>query len=222
MSEFGEQRAVAPPIWKSGLTLAAIAAICTLLVALSYNLTRDRIAANEQAHLEQSLQPAIAGIRYDGDLSSAPIVLTPPHPLPGTRDAIIYRARSGGSVVAALFVVAAADGFSGPIRLLVGVQADGRLTGVRILEHKETPGIGDLIDQSRSNWVEQFIGRSLQDPTLELWSIRGDGGEFDQVTGASITPRAVIKAVKETLVYFDEHKGSILTLPAAEVEGAEQ
>ena len=133
-------------VTKGGLTLAAIAAICTTLVAATYRLTSERIAANEQAWLEQSLAPALGGVDYEGSITESRLVLEPPHGLPGNDAAIIYRAYSGGAPVAALFVVTARGGYAGPIRILVGVGVDGTVTGVRILEHRETPGLGDGIE----------------------------------------------------------------------------
>lgn len=213
MSEISEKPVVSPPVWQSAVSLAVVAAICTALVALTYNLTRHRIAANEQSWLEKSLLPAIPGVSYDGDLTSSPLTIPPASGLPGSDAATIYRVLDDGAVVAAVFVVTAPDGFVGPIRLLIGVRPDGSITAVRILEHRETPGIGDLIDQSRTNWVDQFTGRSLTSPITELWKIERDGGEFDQLTGASISPRAVVNAVRETLLYFDENRDSILAPP---------
>jgi len=204
-----------PSVLRSGLTLAAIAAVCTALVAATYHATRARIAANEKALLEQSLQPALAGIFYDGEISESRVVIPPPHDLPGSGPATIYRVYSGGEPVAALFVVTARDGFSGPIRLLLGIGTDGTVTGLRILEHRETPGLGDRIDSSRSDWVFQFDGRSLGDPVVARWSIRADGGEFDQLTGASVTPRAVVGAVRDTLLYFEAHHDEIFAMPPA-------
>lgn len=201
---------------KTGLTLAMIAAICTALVAATYQGTRDRIAANEKALLEQSLQPALSGIFYDTGVSESRIVIEPPHGLPGNGPVIVYRVFAQGDPVAALFVVTARDGYSGPIRILVGVEADGAVTGLRILEHRETPGLGDKIESARSDWVFQFEGRSLADPVPDRWAIKVDGGEFDQLTGASVTPRAVIKAVRDTLLYFDTHRDEIFAAPAEE------
>ena len=128
-------------IIKTGVTLAAIAAICTALVAATYQMTEERIAANEKALLEQSLQPALGGIAFDGSVSESRIVLQPPHELPGNDPAIIYRVYAEEQPVAALFAVTARDGFSGPIRILVGVEFDGKISGVRILQHRNTgPG----------------------------------------------------------------------------------
>jgi len=194
---------------KTGVTLATIAAICTALVAATYQMTAERIAANEKELLEQSLQPALGGISFDGNVSESRIVLQPPHELPGNEPAIIYRVFAEEQPVAALIAVTARDGFSGPIRILVGVEFDGRVSGVRILQHRETPGLGDKIESARSDWVFQFDKRSIGDPVTTQWAIKGDGGDFDQLTGASVTPRAIIKAIRDTLLYFDAHRDEI-------------
>jgi electron transport complex protein RnfG len=193
------------PVWAGGVILAALAAICTTLVALTHAVTAPRIAANEQAFLEQSLQPVLEGIEYDGKLSESTIIIPPPHSLPGNDAVTVYRVYADAAPVAALFVVNARGGFAGPIRLLIGVDTDGNVTGARVLAHRETPGLGDLIESDKSDWIQQFTGRSLTNPDIATWGIKRDGGEFDQLTGATITPRAVVRAIRETLVYYDEN-----------------
>ena len=219
MNESAEQRHPAPTIMQSGLILAAVAAICTTLVALTFSLTKDRIAANARAYLEQSLTPALAGKAFDNDLSASAFTVRAPHDLPGRENAVIYRARAGNAPLVALFVVTAPDGFTGPIKLLIGIDANGVVTGVRALEHKETPGIGDLIDENRSDWIYQFSGTSLDAPERTAWTIRRDGGKFDQITGASVTSRAAVNAVNQTLLYFEANREMVFSAPAdAEVE----
>jgi electron transport complex protein RnfG len=205
-----------PSTWSSGVTLAALAAICTALVALTWRLTAPRIAANEKAHLEESLKPALANVFYDNDLAESTLILEPPHDLPGAEQAIIYRLYSQGEPVAAAFVVSAPDGYAGPIRLLIGVEFAGVLSGVRVIAHRETPGLGDRIESSKSDWLEQFNGASLESPPRARWAIRRDGGEFDALTGASITPRAVINAVRETLLYFEANREQIFAAEGEE------
>lgn len=205
-----------PAIWRSGVILAVMAAACTSLVALTHSTTAPRIAANAQAFLEASLQPVLAGIEYDGKLSESTLIIPAPHDLPGREAATIYRVFADNNPVAALFVVTARDGFSGPIKLLVGVSATGKITGVSILEHRETPGLGDLIEASKSNWLLQFRRASIDFPDRSQWSIKRDGGVFDQLTGASITPRAVINAIRETLLYFEANTEQVF----AQVEPA--
>ena len=113
-------------IVKSGITLAAMAAICTLLVAATFQLTAERIEANEQAWLERSLEPALSGVFFEGSVTESKLEIPPPHDLPGTDTAIIYRVYADGAPVAALFAVTARDGYAGPIRILVGVGIDGK------------------------------------------------------------------------------------------------
>lgn len=201
------------PIWASGTILAVLAAVCTALVAFTHRYAAPLIAANEQAYLERSLQPVIAGIPYTGKLSESTIVIEAPHDLPGNEPVTIYRVFSDDGPVAALFVVTAPDGYAGPIRLLIGIDFRGRVTRVRVLQHRETPGLGDAIDSSRSDWIDQFDGTSLDAPSREEWAIRRDGGSFDQLTGASITPRAVVRAIKLTLLYFEANRGTVFAPP---------
>ena len=201
-------------IVRSGLTLAAIAAVCTSLVALTWQATDARIAANEQAWLEQSLQPALSGLFFDSGISDSRLTIRAPHDLPGSGDATVYRVYSGEAPVAALFVISARDGYAGAIRLLVGVDIEGSVTGVHVLEHRETPGLGDGIESSKSDWARQFAGRSFGDPVVSGWKIRRDGGEFDQLTGASVTTRAVVKAIRETLTYFENNSDTVFAAPA--------
>lgn len=205
-------------VTRTGLTLAAIAAVCTALVAATYQLTSDRIAENARRLLERSLEPALGDSHYDSPVTGSRLIIQPPHDLPGTGPASVYRVYAGGKPAAALFVVTAMEGYSGPIRLVLGIDAAGTVTGLRILEHRETPGLGDRIESARSDWVYQFVGRSLGDPEARRWAIRVDGGDFDQLTGASITPRAVIKAVRRVLIYFAAHREEIFSRPATEQE----
>lgn len=197
------------PVWKSGVTLAIIAAICTSLVAVTWQLTAERIAINKKEFLERSLQPALAGLFFDTGVTESVLTIPAPHDLPGNDAAIIYRVYAQGQPVAALFVVSARGGYAGPIRLLIGVSMDGSVTGVRVLEHRETPGLGDRVEITRSDWALQFDGHSLRDPEPVKWAIKRDGGDFDQLTGASVTPRAIIKAIKATLLYFEANTDAI-------------
>jgi len=209
------------PIWKSGVTLAIIAGFCTSLVALTWLLTADRIEANKKDWLERSLQPALAGLFFDGSVTESMITIPAPHELPGSDAAIIYRVYAAESPVAALFVVSARDGYAGPIRLLIGIAIDGSITGVRVLEHKETPGLGDRIETTKSDWVFQFDGHSLRDPEANRWAIKDDGGQFDQLTGASVTPRSIIRAIKETLIWFEANRVGVFAA-ATEPENSDE
>jgi Na+-translocating ferredoxin:NAD+ oxidoreductase subunit G len=209
-----------PSVWRSGLTLGVLAAVCAALVAVTWHLTRTRIAANERAALEQSLKPTLSDVFYDSNLSESRLIIESPHELPGTEDAIVYRVYSQNEPVAAAFVVTEPDGFSGPIRLLIGIEYSGEVTGVQVLAHEETPGIGDMIEASNSDWLELFRNATLESPPRDRWAIRKDGGAFDQLTGASVTTRAVTRAVKETLLYLEKNRDSIFA--TAGMEGTQQ
>jgi len=204
---------VAATVVQNGLILAVIAAVCTALVAATFYATREQIAANQQAYLEQSLTPVLGGLAFDNGLPQSAVTVTAPHDLPGNDHAIVYRAFSGGQPVAALFVVTAPDGFSGPIRMLIGIDAAGRVLGARALEHKETAGLGDRIDANRSDWIFQFEGASLTNPPLADWAIRRDGGAFDEMSGASVTSRAAVNAISQTLQYFQQHREAVFAAP---------
>ena len=103
------------------------------------------------------------------------------------------------------------EGYSGPINLLVAVNVDGTLSGVRVVSHKETPGLGDKIETNKDDWILGFVGKSLSNPSEALWKVRKDGGEFDQFTGATITPRAVVNAVREVLKYQQAQTSQVTT-----------
>ena len=208
------------PVWSAGLILAVIAAVCTALVALTYSLTEVRIAENDRAWLEQSLQPALAGVVYDNNLLESTLEIPLPHELPGNESVLVYRALLEDTPVAALFVVSALNGFSGPIKLLIGIDDSGAITAVRVLKHRETPGLGDFIDSSKSDWIDQFEQKSLSAPDRSLWALQRDGGKLDQVTGASITSRAVVKAVKETLLYFEANRETVFAMSNSDAKDA--
>jgi len=214
MNVAGEKSATTPGILQNGLILAAVAAVCTALVALTFYSTKETIAANEQAYIEQSLTPVLSGISFDNSLPASAYTIRPPHELPGKEIAIVYRARNNGVPVAAVFDVTAPDGFSGPIRMLIGIDAKGVVTGARAIQHKETAGLGDQIEASRSDWIHQFAGTSLDAPPRSAWTIRRDGGAFDQMTGASVTSRAAVNAINQTLQYFEGNREAIFAAQA--------
>jgi H+/Na+-translocating ferredoxin:NAD+ oxidoreductase subunit G len=187
------------------LLVGIIAATAALLVTSSYEFSKDRIAANERAKLMQSLFSVLDPAILSEDLN--PVRLSVTDDLLGSKMPIdVFVALDGPNPVAAIFASIAPDGYNAPIQLLVGLTPGGEITGVRAVSHRETPGLGDEIDIAKSNWIEQFDGKRIGDPPLDAWAVRQDEGQFDAITGATVTPRAVIKAVKNTLLYFDAHK----------------
>lgn len=209
-----DETVIKPSLWRGGIILGVLAALATALVATTHHYTKPLIKANEQAYLERSLKPVLGGIAYENEITRSLLSLPVPHGLPGNETALIYRIYADGVPAAALFVVSARDGFAGPIKLLIGVKIDGTITSVRVLQHKETPGLGDKIEPEKSDWLLQFDARSLLAPVKDKWLIKRDGGEFDQLTGASVTPRAIVKAVKATLLYFEANSSDIFSARA--------
>lgn len=202
--------ATRPPLrpWQTGLVLALFAAVCAGAVALTWQATRERIAENRDALRQQRFLPLLEGVAWDRLTMDDPLRFDPPHGLPGDEPAFVYLALQGERVAAWIFEVSA-DGYSGPIRLLIGLRPDGRITAVRVLAHRETPGLGDAIEASRSDWITGFAGLSIGEPPPEQWALTRNGGRFEQFTGATITPRAVVRAVKSTLLYFAGHRDEL-------------
>lgn len=186
--------------------LAGFAVAGSLLLGLTESGTREHIQANERTFLINSLNQVLPPGSYDNDLLHDTHTLTAPEAFGIEEPVTVYRARNKGEPVAALFTVVAPDGYSGDIKLLVGVRWDGSLAGVRAVAHQETPGLGDAIEVDRSDWIKGFAGLSLDNPPARAWRVKKDGGVFDAFTGATITPRAVIKAVKTALLYFGAHR----------------
>jgi electron transport complex protein RnfG len=193
----------------SGLFLWLFAVAGTSLVALTEFTTAGAIVENERQVLLRNLHALLPADRLDNDIASD-IIELPAAGLLGTEEiSIAYRARLSGKPVAAIFNPIAPNGYSGRIHLLVGVYVDGSLAGVRVIKHAETPGLGDGIEIRKSAWIETFTGKSLTNPAAGGWRVKRDGGEFDQFTGATITPRAVVAAVRNTLLYYRQNADRI-------------
>ena len=190
----------------AALILTGFAVVGTGLVAVTYTGTKDMIAEAQRMALEASLNQLVPADRYDNRLVEDRIEIVAPEWLGTDRPVTVYRARKNGQPVALFATPTAPDGYSGPIQLLVGVYADGTVAGVRVLAHKETPGLGDGVDEKRSPWILAFAGKSLENPRPDGWKVKKDGGAFDQFTGATITPRAVVKATRKFLEYTQAHR----------------
>ena len=190
------------PVVISAVFLFLFAVIGSGLVAFTHDNTAEQIAENQRRALLRSLNELIPKDQYDNDVYTD-ILYVHDSDLLGTDEAVpVYRARKGGWPVAVVLAPVAPDGYNGNIRLLVAVRLDGTLAGVRVLAHRETPGLGDNIEADRSDWILGFAGKSLNNPRQDRWKVKRDGGAFDQFTGATITPRAVVKAVKNALLYY--------------------
>jgi electron transport complex protein RnfG len=185
-----------------------------LLVGITFIQTEDDILENERRVLLNQLNTIIPADRYDNDLLHDSITLQPSNLLGTDSETVAYRARMQDSNIAVIFSSIAPNGYNGPIELLVGIYADETIAGVRVVKHRETPGLGDAVSITHSDWILGFDQHSLSNPEAGKWKVKRDGGIFDQFTGATITPRAVVKAVHNALLYFSENKDSLFTRPA--------
>lgn len=179
-----------------------MAAVLTVGLVSIANLTRDRIARSQQVWIKQHLDALIAPQSYDNDPLVDIIEVTAPDLLGTAAPVTVYRARKAGAPVAVAVRSVAPDGYRGPLELLVAIAPDGSLIGVQVIRHDETPGLGDAFENRDVAWLERFRGLSLSNPPQQRWTVRRDGGDFDAFTGATITPRAIVKAVRRTLEFY--------------------
>jgi Na+-translocating ferredoxin:NAD+ oxidoreductase subunit G len=194
----------------TGLLLMVFAIIGGTMVGITYESTADKIADNKRRAMLRNLNQILPTSSYDNDLITDTLVLEADDRLGQEEKSIAYLAKKDNKIVAIVFSAIAPDGYNGAIKLLVGVNTSGTLAGVRVVYHNETPGLGDSLEAKRSNWIFDFNNKSLKDPDLSGWQVKRDGGVFDQFTGATITPRAVVKAVHHSLIYFDRNKDKLL------------
>jgi electron transport complex protein RnfG len=193
------------------------------LVATTHELTDARIAENQRQAMMAKLEAIVPAERMTND-PLADRIEVQAQDLLGAPSTEVYRVRDDGKPVALILRPVVPDGYAGPIRLLVSVLADGSLGGVRVVEHHETPGLGDKIDERKDDWIiEQFTDKSLGNPPVDKWEVKRDGGVFDQFTGATITPRAVVNAIRRTLVYFKAHRKDVFARPpVADADASEE
>jgi len=206
-----------PPhdVARSAAVLATLGAALALGLYGLWQLTHERIERNRQAWIEQPLTALLAPMKYDNDVLADVITVVSPDVLGADAPASIYRARLAGEPVAAVIRTIAPDGYRGPIELLIAVDYEGVLLGVDVLRHNETPGLGDVFENREAGWLEAFRGLSLSTPPAGRWTVRKEGGAFDAFTGATITPRAIVKAVRRALEYYRAYRDRIFEADAA-------
>ncbi|EKN3973831.1 electron transport complex subunit RsxG [Yersinia enterocolitica] len=197
---------------RHGITLALFAAGATGLTAVVNSLTESTIA--HQAALQQKalLDQVVPAENYDNDMQAECYVVTD-SALGNMAPHRLYLARKEGQPVAAAIETTAPDGYSGAIQLLVGADFGGNVWGSRVIEHHETPGLGDKIDIRISDWISHFSDRHVAGEQDKRWAVKKDGGDFDQFTGATITPRAVVRAVKNTALFLETLPVKLDSLP---------
>lgn len=210
-------------------TILGLFALATAgVIALIYQATASRIADAQYRAAQKALLEIVPAHRHDNDLLVDTIPLNPAQrqALGIKTEDTGYIARMDGRPVAVILPSVAPDGYSGDIRMIIGINMDGTVAGVRILDHRETPGLGDKLELGKSPWILEFNGKSLVNPIAERWQVKKDGGTFDQFTGATITPRAVVRRVRDTLQFFENHQSALLAdkpeQAMPEQSGAEQ
>ena len=203
----------------TAITMVAFALIGTALLAYIFNITREPIEKSEaearmalfrqilpDEHYYSHLTNKDQGADDDGDLLKNVVEIAPNELLGNKTPSKAYVAKQDHKLAAVILEAIAHDGYSGDIKLLIAIRADGSISGVRVLAHKETPGLGDYIDIAHGNWIKLFDKQSVQTTPLEQWKVKKDGGKFDYMVGATITPRAVVKAVAKSLQFFEQNK----------------
>lgn len=200
---------------KTAITLVAFAFVGTAMLAYVYNITRAPIEANEKAARLALFKQILPESTYDNDLLKDNVEIAP-NDLLGNRQAIIANiAKKDGKTAGVILEAMAHDGYAGDIKLLIAIRADGAISGVRVLSHKETPGLGDYIDIAHGNWIKLFNDESVNKSPVEQWQVKKDGGKFDYMVGATITPRAVVKAVLKALQFYEANQQTLFAAESA-------
>jgi electron transport complex protein RnfG len=200
---------------RSALVLVVVAICIAAGLSLVDSMTRDQVHRNELSWILQRLDALVPPSAHDNDLLTDVTRVVSADLLGTPAPVDIYRARMKGQPVAAIVHTVAPYGYRGPIELLVAIAADGSLLGVQVIRHNETPGLGDEFEHDNGRWLNAFKGRSLNAPPQARWSLRRDGGDFDAFTGATITPRAIVKAVRQALEYFRANQQRIFESAAS-------
>jgi electron transport complex protein RnfG len=199
---------------RTAMVLFLFVVVFTGVLAGAYQWTRPSILASAAEEKMKLIAEVLPADRYDNALLKDTLELAPTPELGLAEPTTVYRARKGGQPAAVVIEAVAPDGYSGKIRLVLSVLADGSVSGVRVIAHKETPGLGDYIEPKKDRkrarpWITQFEGRSLSNPAERGWKVKKDGGEFDANAGATVTPRAIVKAVKGALSYVAAHHDAL-------------
>jgi len=200
-------------IQKNSIVLAIFAIVCTAIVGIVNETTKGRIAQQHQLQLLNTLHSIIAPERLNNDIYHDCLTITNAE-LGTLAPQTAYLARYNNQPVAAAITTIAPDGYNGNIELIVALNVDDTISGVRVLDHQETPGLGDHIEERKSPWIFSFNNKKIPQENDSQWKVAKDGGMFDQFTGATITPRAVVKAVKKTARYFSQHKQELFSQTA--------
>ena len=195
------------------IAIIVLAIAAAIGLAVIDGLTRERVARNAQEWLTERMNILVPTNARDNDVLTDRAIAIAPDLLGIGRPVTVYRARKHGQPVAVILHTTAPDGYRGPIELLVAIDDKGTLIGVQVVRHRETPGLGDAFENRNRDWLPKFRGRSLEDPPQQRWAVRKDGGDFDGFTGATITPRAIVKAVRRSLEFYRAKQATIFQAP---------
>ncbi|WP_052702321.1 electron transport complex subunit RsxG [Marinomonas sp. S3726] len=199
-------------IRKNSIGLGIFAIVTAGLIAVTQQVTQERIESNVLQAQQAAFSEILPDQYYDNDLYKSQVTLDPDLLL-GTKEAsFAYIGRVNGEFSGIIFESIAPGGYNGSMSLLVAINRDGVVTGSRVIRHQETPGLGDKIDMKKSDWMRSFENKSFENLDIKQWKVKRDNGHFDQFTGATITPRAIVKSVKNTLEYFHQHKDELIKL----------
>ena len=190
------------------LLLGGFATLATLLLVAANMATQGAIEQRQKEDLQLFLTQVIPPAQNASGLLENKLQL----PAPGGKPVTVYRGIGQGRIKALAWELSG-KGYAGPIRLILGLDAEGKILGVRVLSHAETPGLGDKIEAQKDDWILGFNGLSLGDPPEARWKVKKDGGQFDAFSGATITPRGVVGAIREGLRFFEAHKAELLDPP---------
>ena len=194
----------------TALNLLVFALIGTAVLASTFFLTRDRIRQSEEAEKLNLISQIVPPALFDNDIIKDTLNIAPDPLLGNSDDTIAYRARLHGEPSAVVLEAVAPDGYAGKISLILSIRANGEVAGVRVVTHKETPGLGDYIELPKSPWIKGFDGKSDAVYKDNDWKVKKDGGQFEYMAGATITPRGVVAAIKGGLDFFAAHKSEFL------------
>ena len=204
---------------RTAAIMLAFTLVFTALMAGTYKATEPMVAASALAEKLRLIGEVLPPGQYDNDLMADAITLPPIQALALDDETRLWRARRNGVPVALVFEAAARDGYSGRIGLILAVNANGRLQALRVTAHKETPGLGDYIDPKKDRnkalpWISQFSNLGFDTVPSAKWRVKKDGGRFDQMSGATISARAVTNASGRALTWAIEHRDKLFALPA--------
>ena len=195
---------------RTAAIMIAFTMIGTALLAYTFDITHDIISRNEEAEKLALISQTLPHNIFDNNLVQDAVTVPPSTDLGNDQPSHAYRASLNGKITAIVLEVVAPDGYSGKIKLLVSILSNGEISGVRVVAHNETPGLGDYIDIAKNAWIKIFDGTSLNKVPTQGWKVKKDGGQFDYMAGATITPRAVVKAVHRSLQYFEKNQAQLL------------